>query len=117
MAGQAERAGQRIECEPVVVGTGRRARTAIADVPEIVRALLGRTCVGMDALAELAILPGEVEDRPVDPVSAVRIVDEQRERLGVRRYAVPGERRRDVLAVARVLGWDRLAVGECRRGQ
>ena len=80
--------------------TARRTGPAVAGPAEVVAALRRR--VGRaEALRQGARRgAGDVEDDPVDEVAGIRVVDDQRQRNGSLRSALPGQGRRNVRAVA-----------------
>src|SRR5439155_23098707 len=71
------------------------------------------------ALSELAGLGPDSPRQPVreDAAGGVGVVDDERELMCGGRHVVPGERRRDVLAVARVPDGNRLAASKSGAGQ
>jgi protein-L-isoaspartate(D-aspartate) O-methyltransferase len=100
------------ESEGIVVHTvaGRWTGAAVSRVAEVVAALARCPL----ALAETATSGVDSPGEPVREGAArrVRIIDDERERTGIRRRFRPRKRRRPILAVAAVLCGDRLSVLE-----
>src|SRR5262245_7650806 len=95
--GQVERRVQRVELEKVAMRLApRRGRAAVADVAEVVLALLraaGKLLLGRHAFGQLAPVAGEVEEHPVDPGAARRVgvVADQGEARGPLRRVRPAQ--------------------------
>ena len=106
-----------VEREPVVVGARGRAGAAVPDAPEVVPPLLRRVRRRRDASGEVPVRTRQVQDRPVDPVATIGIVDEEKEGSRPRRRAPPDQRGRHVFAPTGVLARDGAAIGERRRGE
>src|SRR3954466_8809269 len=90
---------QGVQMEEVAVPSSRRTGAAVADFPEIVGALiLRRLHPFRQCMSGRRQIEGDTMRE--EPAGGVGIVPGQGVRLGPGRSAGPGQRRRDVLAVA-----------------
>src|SRR5688572_13187183 len=104
--------------------TGRRSWAAIADSlatrPGVFPLHAGNSrCLG-DALWQMRDISGNLVQHPMDPwlrCWRIRVVADQRKLLCLGGCLVPLERRREIVTVTGILGWNLLAILECRGTQ
>jgi len=112
---------QRVERKRIMMGavTMRRTRPSITQFPEIIDALSHRSIFVPITAPKVAPGGRNIESRPVIPNSrwCIGIAADQGETARSSRRVGPGERRKEILAVASETRWDFAILIECGAGQ
>src|SRR5438270_4045548 len=114
---------ERIELEEIAMSTDRGARAAVGLLSEIVGAMprLRRQHWPRRIHGEFPHDRRNIVDDPVDEdtlrlggIRRIRIVHYERQAFRIARHVGPGQRRREIFAIAGILGWNRSVVSKCR---